>query len=250
MLSFEEYSLIIAEKYNQIYVSVATDLFPEYPHVETKACHKTLMKKTPNNNRRSQPSSGHGQNQSHFICDSYIPCTGVFPNTQFLQKDSLLLHRGFLKTTVSEDGYSTLRVNVSSHMLPDDTVVVEGSSDERNEDCITLPRIYTLGDCADYSRQCIADVCAPMNFFERNLIFDLKAHQLATSVPFRGNEEPVRRLYMASISYKRDERPSQLVPIGNRTSGVVGVLQGDKIPSFLVYLFKGRNTLSIAPGLY
>jgi NADH dehydrogenase FAD-containing subunit len=74
------------------------------------------------------------------------------------------------------------------------------------------PRVYALGDVGSYSRN------------------DLLAYDTA---------QPDAKPKGKDREYLRDERAVQLVPLG--TSGGVGAIMGWKVPSFAVWLIKGRD---------
>ena len=189
-------------------------------------------------------------NGTTFQTDLYVPCTGVRPNTQFLPGNSPLLRDGYLATTPEP---STLRVEVPPQLMPDPN---QGKpSDPQSPATPSSPeapeafgghltqsaRIYAIGDCAAYSKNCILDIYSAIPVLMQNLVNDLLAHQLAYDNPYGGNAEKIEELHRQDAVYIRDERDSQVVPIGYRKPGGVGVVFGHKIPSLVVYLAKGRK---------
>lgn len=191
-------------------------------------------------------------NGQTYDCDIYIPCTGVKPNSNFLPPGSPLLNSsGYIRTVHDADNNSTLRVAIPDDLLPANVMQVDltsTSSPTSPQHTISstststpLPRVYAVGDIADYSHQTVLDVYASMSTLEQNLLLDLKAYQLATSNSYGRNKEAIAELYSRSMAYSRDERDSQLCPIGAFRPGGVGVIQGHVLPSVLVYLLKGRG---------
>ena len=208
-------------------------------------------------------------NGTSLTCDIYIPATGVTPNTQWLPTDSPMLEQGFVATIADDNGYSTMRVYVPPEGLAGDTIFVEepGTNSVASVDDLTgsprrllnkanttpqtpqsadflrtpLPRIYAIGDCASYSQQCILDAYAPIPTLLANLAIDLKAYQLAISNPYGGNKAEIFRLYMQSVSYRREVKDNQLVPIGGMRPAGVGVLKGVGLPGLAVWALKGRE---------
>jgi len=209
-------------------------------------------------------------NGTSLTCDIYIPATGVTPNTSWLPKDSSMLEQGFLATIADDNGHSTMRVYVPPEGLAEDTIFVEEPSNDpvASSDDLTgsprrllhkkpakvsptsqssgflrtpLPRIFAIGDCASYSQQCILDAYAPIPTLLANLAIDLKAYQLAISNPYGGNKAEIYRLYGQSVSYRREVKDSQLVPVGGMRPGGVGVIRGVGLPGLVVWGLKGRD---------
>ncbi|KAL4783758.1 hypothetical protein BJX76DRAFT_329000 [Aspergillus varians] len=88
------------------------------------------------------------------------------------------------------------------------------------------PRVYAAGDASDYARPAIHIIHEAIPVLASNLKRDLLV-EAGQAVP--GED----RLF------KADERETQLVPIGQ--SKGVGSALGYKMPSFLVWLIKGRD---------
>ena len=133
--------------------------------------------------------------------DLYIPATGMIPNTSFIDK-SLLTSNGRIETNSS-----TLRVEKAGQ------------------------RVYAIGDCASYSRPAIHLLMDAVPVLSANIRHDLL---LASGKREKGDSRGGEDRH-----YKEDIRESQLVPIGK--SKGVGAVMGYQLPSFLVWLIKGRD---------
>lgn len=92
------------------------------------------------------------------------------------------------------------------------------------------PRVYAFGDIASYSRNSIVDMmnAAPVVF--TNLKRDLLAYN--AMLP---DEKPKGK----DRVYVRSDKEMQIVPIGS--GGGVGAVMGWKVPSFFVWMLKGRD---------
>ncbi|KAL1603421.1 hypothetical protein SLS59_004518 [Nothophoma quercina] len=92
------------------------------------------------------------------------------------------------------------------------------------------PRVYAIGDVASYSRNSIIDIMGSFPVLFVNLKRDLLAYNAV--VP---DEKPrgKDRLYV------REEKEMQIVPIGS--GGGVGAVMGWKVPSWFVWMLKGRD---------
>lgn len=86
-------------------------------------------------------------------------------------------------------------------------------------------RIYAIGDAASYARPAVHLILSAIPVLCSNIEHDLL---LAAGKP-SGDER----------TYKEDKRETQMVPIGK--SKGVGAAMGYKLPSFLVWLIKGRD---------
>ena len=177
-------------------------------------------------------------------CDLYVPCTGVSPNTQFLPPDSPLIRNGYIATTPMP---TTLRVEVPSELAPtDDTVPSQGDAPPpprrlSEGDVNQSVRVYAIGDCAAYSANCIMDIYAAIPVLMNNMVNDLLAYQKFTENPYGGNKDEIEELSRQDYEYTKDPRDSQVMPIGYRKPGGVGVVYGHKLPSLMVFLAKGRK---------
>ncbi|KAL8785017.1 MAG: hypothetical protein Q9213_003610 [Squamulea squamosa] len=134
--------------------------------------------------------------------DLYIPATGTTPNTKFIN-ESLLAEDGRVKTNPK-----TLRADKAG------------------------PRVYAIGDVANYSRPAIHHIFEAVPVLCTNLKRDLL------------HASDTRKL--SSLAYgngdrmfKEDMRESQIVPIGKGKG--VGAAVGWKLPSYSVWLIKGRD---------
>jgi NADH dehydrogenase FAD-containing subunit len=143
-------------------------------------------------------------NGTEIEADLYIPAMGTIPNTSFIPKD-LLAPDGRIKTNKG-----TLRV--------------EGVGS----------RIYALGDVADAARPAVHNVFAEVPVLCANLKRDL---MLAAQMI----QNPSGSAAMATADkiFKEDTRETQLVPIGKSLG--VGAAMGYQLPSWLVWLIKGRD---------
>ncbi len=133
--------------------------------------------------------------------DLYIPATGTVPNTSFIDK-SLLTSNGRVETNSS-----TLRVEKAGQ------------------------RVYAIGDCASYSRPAIHLLMDAVPV----LCGNIKRDFLLAS----GKKEEGGSLSGEDRHYKEDTRETQMVPIGK--SKGVGAAMGYQLPSFMVWLIKGRD---------
>jgi NADH dehydrogenase FAD-containing subunit len=90
------------------------------------------------------------------------------------------------------------------------------------------PRIYAIGDASSYARPAVHNILAAVPVLGANIKRDLL---LAAGKP----ESDVA----ADKVFKEDTRETQMVPIGK--SKGVGAAMGWKLPSWLVWLIKGRD---------
>ncbi|KAK7188801.1 hypothetical protein DPSP01_005697 [Paraphaeosphaeria sporulosa] len=90
------------------------------------------------------------------------------------------------------------------------------------------PRIYAIGDASNYARPAVHSIMAAVPVLGTNMHRDLL---LDAGVP--ENQVPAEKLY------KEERRETQLVPIG-RSKGV-GAAMGWRLPSWMVWLVKGRD---------
>jgi NADH dehydrogenase FAD-containing subunit len=120
--------------------------------------------------------------------DLYIPATGVTPNTSFLPQKFL-----------SDRGY--VRVNQKTLQVDD-----------------AGPRVYAIGDCADYKHRDLLDLYAAIPVGIANLKRDI--------IQDTGKGIMVDTLYLPDL------RHTQLIPIGNDMG--VGLISGWFAPIWLV----------------
>ncbi|OJD35259.1 amid-like mitochondrial [Diplodia corticola] len=135
--------------------------------------------------------------------DVYINATGVTPNTDFVPKN-LLNEKGYIQTNGA-----TLRVDEAG------------------------PRVFALGDVGTYTRGGVMDLDSSTPVVMTNLSRDLHAFAEA------GGEKLDAKAEGADREYKPNLKETQLVPIGQ--SKGVGSVFGWKLPSFMVWLIKGRE---------
>ncbi|KAF2017458.1 FAD/NAD(P)-binding domain-containing protein [Aaosphaeria arxii CBS 175.79] len=88
------------------------------------------------------------------------------------------------------------------------------------------PRVYAVGDVGSYTRGGVMDQANALPVALTNLKTDLIAH-------LSGKEPGPDRHYTADL------RESQIVPIGTQKG--VGAFGGNKVPSQMVWLIKGRD---------
>ena len=88
------------------------------------------------------------------------------------------------------------------------------------------PRVYALGDVGSYSRGGAMDLQDALPVVMTNLKTDLASH-------ISGQAPGPDRLYTSN------SKESQLVPVG--TGKGVGAMMGWKLPSFFVWMIKGRD---------
>ncbi|KAL1837359.1 hypothetical protein VTK73DRAFT_4721 [Phialemonium thermophilum] len=144
---------------------------------------------------------GSGTRSEVIEADLFIPCVGTTPNTWFVRDKSLLASDGRVETNPE-----TLRVDKAG----------PGA------------RIYALGDASTFVAQpSIYHLQMAVPFLCANIKRDLLLAAGAQPAP------------AADRLFKADAREAGLVPIG-RSKGV-GAVMGYKLPSFLVWLFKGRD---------
>ncbi|OAK94531.1 FAD/NAD(P)-binding domain-containing protein [Phaeosphaeriaceae sp. SRC1lsM3a] len=87
-------------------------------------------------------------------------------------------------------------------------------------------RIYALGDCSNAFRPAVHNVLAAVPVLSNNIAKDLHAAAGVGAV----KEDKL---------FVEDTRETQLVPIGNKKG--VGAAMGWKLPSWLVWMIKGRD---------
>lgn len=134
--------------------------------------------------------------------DLYIPATGTTPNTDFISDKSLVTADGRVDTNPS-----TLRVDCAG----------------------PTARIYAIGDASSYARPAVHNILSAVPTLCASMKNDLllEAGHSKDMSPGVGH------------AFKEDMRETQLVPIG-RGKGV-GAAMGFQLPSFLVWLLKGRD---------
>jgi apoptosis-inducing factor 2 len=146
-------------------------------------------------------------NDLSMACDLFIAATGLEPNTEFLPKEVLDASR----YVAVDQRY--LRVNAAGD------------------------RVYAVGDCCSYAKNTILDVFQSIPTLMHNMRNDLWEWELKVQHPFGGGEEKIEALQDAV--YEQDPTMTQMCPI-TRWGGV-GVMFDYRLPSFLVWMFKGRD---------
>jgi apoptosis-inducing factor 2 len=89
-------------------------------------------------------------------------------------------------------------------------------------------RVYAIGDASTFARPAVHNVLAAVPV----LCFNLRRDLLVAAGLAESDAGPYR-------VFKEDTRETQLVPIGKKRG--VGAAQGYRLPSFLVWLIKGRD---------
>jgi NADH dehydrogenase FAD-containing subunit len=144
-------------------------------------------------------------------------------------KTTLTLMNG---TTLGADLYiSATGMTPNSSFIDKTLLTVDGHVDTNNA---TLrvdkagPRIYAIGDVSSYARPAVHNILAAIPVLGANIKRDL----LLAS----GEEEIAAG---EDRIFKEDQREMQLVPIGK--SKGVGAAMGWRLPSWMVWLIKGRD---------
>lgn len=91
------------------------------------------------------------------------------------------------------------------------------------------PRVYAIGDIGSYSSDSIFDILEGVPVMETNLKRDLLASHANPDTKPTGKDR----------EFKKTETEMQIVPVG-RAKGV-GAVFGWRVPSWLVWLIKGRD---------
>lgn len=136
--------------------------------------------------------------------DLYIPATGTTPNTGFISDRSMLVADGRIKTNPS-----TLRVDCAGPNA----------------------RVYAIGDASSYSRPAIHNILSAVPILCASMKHDLLLEG--------GRPKDLSTVEGDGRLFTEDMRETQLVPIGKGKG--VGAAMGFQLPSFLVWLLKGRD---------
>jgi len=147
--------------------------------------------------------------------DIYLPATGLRPNASWLPKE-LLSEAGYVDTDAT-----TLRVDKAG------------------------PRVYAIGDVGSYSRGGIMDL-----LYDAFPVLATNVKRDLLHFATVGDSDAVAAEKATppgkDRQYKENLSETQLVPIG-RSMGV-GAVFGWRLPSFMVWVIKGRDyMLSFAP---
>ena len=98
-------------------------------------------------------------------------------------------------------------------------------------------RVYAVGDCCSYAKNTILDVFQSIPVLMHNMRNDLWEYEIKLQSPYGGGEEKLAALQ--DLPFEQDPTMTQICPITRR--GGVGIMYGKKLPSWMVWLFKGRN---------
>jgi NADH dehydrogenase FAD-containing subunit len=144
--------------------------------------------------------------------DLFIPAYGLTPNTSWLPKD-LLNAKGQLEVNAK-----TLRVDKAG------------------------AHVYAIGDVADYSKGGVMAMMDAHPTAMTNVKRDLVHAAADEKSGATGTSAEGKVITGKDREYADKFGESQLVPVG-RSKGV-GAIFGWKLPSFMVYMIKGRDYLS------
>lgn len=136
--------------------------------------------------------------------DLYIPATGTTPNTGFISDRSMLVADGRIETNPS-----TLRVDCAGPNA----------------------RVYAIGDASSYARPAIHNILSAVPILCVSMKHDLLLEG--------GHPKDLSTVEGDGRLFTEDMRETQLVPIGKGKG--VGAAMGFQLPSFLVWLLKGRD---------
>lgn len=143
-------------------------------------------------------------NGSELFTDLYLPALGSTPLSSYVPKHLLDAHGGVLTTE------STLRVTSEAG-----------------------PLVYALGDITSFSMRGIPEIQLQVPVLASNMKRDLlAAHSGSLSSKPNGKD----RIYVP------EHRELQVVPVGR--GGGVGAAWGWRLPSWAVWLIKGRDYMT------
>lgn len=141
------------------------------------------------------------EDETSLIVDTYIPCTGVSPNSAFAPP-ALLDEDGYIKTNGQ--------------------------------------RVYAPGDVASFSQNYTLDAYAAVPVVQANLLKDLIVHELRLASPYGGNQDAIDALEdKVYVRREKDSQSCPVTRFGG--VGGVGVLTGLALPSLLVHKMKGSD---------
>ncbi|KAJ8119013.1 hypothetical protein OPT61_g114 [Boeremia exigua] len=115
-----------------------------------------------------------------------------------------------------------------SHLLDEKKYLITNDKTLRVD--VAGPRVYSIGDVASFSRNSVMDILGAFPVLFVNLKRDLLAYNAAL---------PDAKAPGKDREYAREEREMQVVPIGS--GGGVGAVLGWQVPSWFVWLLKGRD---------
>jgi NADH dehydrogenase FAD-containing subunit len=115
-----------------------------------------------------------------------------------------------------------------SHLLNEKNYLETNSSTLRVD--AAGPRVYSIGDVASYSRNSAVDIINSLPVLFVNLKRDLMSYNAMLPDQKPNGKDRI---------FVKDEREMQIVPIG--FGGGVGAIMGYRVPSWFVWLLKGRD---------
>jgi NADH dehydrogenase FAD-containing subunit len=149
-----------------------------------------------------------------------------------------LMNGDKLETDVYVPAYG---VQPNSSWLPDQMLNDKGyliTNDSTLRVDIAGPRVYGFGDIASYSRNNYWDITLALPTLVTNIKRDLLSYN-----PMHPEAKPKGKDRLYTV----DNRESMVVPIGS--GGGVGAVMGWRVPSFFVWMLKGRDFMLGLSGL-
>lgn len=143
----------------------------------------------------------HLEDGTSLQADIYIPATGTTPNTDFITDRFLLAPDGRVNTNTS-----SLRVDAAGRGA----------------------RVYAIGDASTFARPAVHSILSAVPVLCANMRRDL----------LRAAGESLASLGEDQV-FQEDKRETQMVALGQGKG--VGAAMGYQLPSFLVWLVKGRD---------
>lgn len=117
---------------------------------------------------------------------------------------------------------------VPSHLLDEKKYVRTNEKTLRVD--VAGPRVYAIGDVGSYSRNNVMDILGSFPVLFVNLKRDLLAYNA---------NQPDAKAPGKDREYVREDREMQIVPVGS--GGGVGAVLGWQVPSWFVWMLKGRD---------
>lgn len=161
-----------------------------------------------------QPSDA-GRDSTNFLSPADLTLV-TLGNDQVLHADLFIPATGLLPNTAF----------ISPQLLTSDGHVETNPTTLRVDKA--GPRVYAVGDVGSYARPAIHLILTAIPVFCANVKRDLLLHGGAAEGSIAAERE-----------YKVDKSETQMVPIGKAKG--VGAAMGYRLPSFLVWLIKGRD---------
>ena len=147
-------------------------------------------------------------------------------------KTSVMLHDGEeidADIYIASMGVQPLSEYVPSHLKDQKGYVLQNDKTLRVD---AGPRVYAVGDVGTYSSDGIFDIINGLPVMETNLKRDLLASHSNPDAKASGKDR----------EFKKIEKETQIVPIGPDKG--VGAVFGWRVPSFFVWMLKGRDFMS------